>query len=335
MSNRQETAGLAAITAGVSVLSGGLGLAAFTGVLERAPRNHPVVFGSAFILAAVAGLLWALATLAPSAQRALKIVAMVSLTMGLLLGLGVVFVSYSEKEKPAIAAELDGHRLVGSVKMTGLRSSEQVGVRVEGLQRSDASPSGWTARILYEAAVGPNAGGAVDHSIRLAVAPGFYELLRVRATSADDYAVCPPDRVDPGEPLRRRLGTGCLVLTLSQLAPAPRVSATWVNQDKPTKALSVRATVQATNAPHRVLLRIFDGQSRTLARALLLPDGDGKVDATVEVPVTRNLRRACVVARWRTADDRQSGAPRSRPACPPPYSAGSSWVLITRSRTRG
>jgi hypothetical protein len=331
-----QLGGLATVTAGVSVLSGALGAAVLTGVLERAPRNHPELMGAAFVAAAAAGLLWTVAAIAPGTpQGTLKVLAALALTGSVALALIVVVMSYSENEKPSISADVNGDgTLTGSVKISGLKSDEAVGIRVEGLQESKKSPSGWAARILYEAALGPNASGTVDHPIRLAIAPGFYELIRVRATSADDYAVCPPDRIDPNEPLKRRIGTGCLVLTLAPLPAAPRVSAAWVNSTDDSK-LGVKATVQADNTPHRVAVDVIaNADGASLARALLLPDSKGKLDSTVEVPVTATTRSVCIVARWVGGDLRAGPRIGGKAQCPPPYSPDSSWVILSRAASK-
>jgi hypothetical protein len=319
------------VAGGLVVLSGFIAAVAVTGTLARAPRNHPWGFAIGVVLVLVAGALWLLASL--SARNRLKWLAVAGVVIGVALVTVAIVRTYGESEKPAIRAEIAADGLLSATVTAGqLSSKKSVAVRVEGLDRkNEKNQEEWIAHNLYEARLGPNSDGVVEHEIKLPLAPGTYELVRVRATIGDDYAVCPPDRVEDSQPTAVQLGTGCLVLTLPRLAPAPRVSAKWLSPGGPRSVVHI--TVRSENTPHRVAVRVLaSGRSGPLAAALLFPNAAGIVDETIEVSVQKRYRLICVLARWQPLQEKTL-----RWSCPPSYrpdqlkeNADLSWVVLSR-----
>lgn len=320
---------LAQVGAGVAVLGTVLAALVFTSVLERAARNETEFMMAAFFAAVIAGTLWFLAGVTTKRPNRLRASGAGILAIGLGAAIIAVLVTYRETESPSIAAELEeGQRLAATVTAAGLTSNDQVGVRVEAFQRNPpGAESEWQQFTLYEAALGPNTAGVVNHAVKLPIAYGTFELLRIRATTQAEYEFCPLDRVDPADPRRRRLDTGCLIMTLPRFAVAPRVEAVW-ERDGTARILAGR--VQADNAPHRVVFHVVMRGRRRLGGGLAAPDINGKIDASIRIPVPASARAICLVARWH----RQNRNYRSTltPLCPPRINADTGWVMLSQPR---
>jgi hypothetical protein len=315
------TGDFAKIGAGITLLGGLLTTLVWTGVLERVGRDESLLVSLAFAAVIVAGGLWFLRDHLSNAtvKSGLATGCAVLLVAALIAAVFAVLGTYSHSEKPAISAEVSEQLLLtATVKTAGLKSNETVGVRVEGLRRDGAGGG----VMLYEAALGPDPSGVVEHSIRLPLAAGLYELVRMRATTDDDYAQCPGDRIDDEQPRKRQLGTGCLVLTLPRLASSPRVFGEWTDLNAQP---AISATVRADNVATPIQLRVVAGSdARDVGGAQISPEANGSIDTTLQIPINTDVKRVCAIARWRG-----NNLPAAE-SCPPEQDASMSYVLLTR-----
>ena len=331
---------LFAIGGAVGSLAAVLAALVFTGTLERLPRNHPWMATFGFALVVVAAGLWTFAFLDATPQeeakgKHLKRWGIFFFVVGILLVVAAVFWTYSQDEQPAISGQFDTEKgLVVEVTVGRLASDDFVTVSVHGLRRD---PEGfWEAFRLYSAAVGPDAAGDVDHEFTLPIAPGTYEILRVRATTSDDRTLCAPiERQDDDQTLvdpdslsevRGAPKTGCLMLTLPRFARVPRLDVALTSDGD-----QIDVGVQADNAPYRALLQLStrDGGKRSLvARELLMPDAKGTLDFERVFDVPTGARRICTLASWY-----QSGEAIPPLACPRKTDNETVWSLVQVPRS--
>jgi hypothetical protein len=125
------------------------------------------------------------------------------------------------------------------------------------------------------------------------------------------------------ERLRRDAGTGCIILPLPAVPAGPRLSLTWEGEGDARKAVKVGVATehaptrlfsgeqrckpdqagklpnQQACTPARVVLQV-QGQTargtRLIYRAVLRPDGNGKLATEVHLPAPKGVRRICAEA---------------------------------------
>jgi len=182
------------------------------------------------------------------------IVGVLVFTIGLIVAVVAIFDTYSENEKPTVSMVFDPEKGVeANVKVQGLSSDEEIGVKVSGLRPSAAFETRYERFTLYDATIGPNAEGEVDHTIKLLTASGIYDLVEIKAATNDSYEPCLLEEkaqvtsiagVEVSAPRTGNPKTGCLIFTLPRLAQVPELDAR-LHEDG--DALTV--TVMAENAP--------------------------------------------------------------------------------------
>lgn len=142
---------LLAIGTAVTTLAAVLGTLAFTGLLARLPRNHPLLATWAFALVIAGAALWSIAALfrttepTPPRMRPFLIGGVAAFTAELILAVGGVLNTFSQDEKPRISARFDSGLVSGSVKVSGLASHKEISIRVHGLRRHPSPDVEWEA----------------------------------------------------------------------------------------------------------------------------------------------------------------------------------------------
>ena len=332
---------LLAIGTAVTTLAAVLGTLAFSGLLARLPRNHPVWATIAFGLVILGAAFWTVATLyrddtkrSTGATRFLAAGILV-FAGGLCVAVGAVFHTFSQDEKPRIEVKFDRKTgLSADVKVGGLASNDKIDVKVFGLWRSDETDTGWKWSVLYNAAVGPDADGLVDHRIELPIAAGTFELVEVNALTAEERTEEEDDQkegVERQEPRctfsdepSKRSGVsknGCLMFTLPRHARVAELDSKF-NRAKRT----VVAKVTAQDAPYRALLQISfirGGSKHLLLRELLMTDSLGDLDYRRSVAVPPGPGRVCALTTWY-----RSGEKLPRLRCPKVTDNETVWTLL-------
>jgi Flp pilus assembly pilin Flp len=324
-----------AVTAVTGIVSG----LAFTGLLQRFPRNHSTAATVAFTLVIAAAALWVIATVGRSPGGRLVKWALglgvVLFALGLAITVATIFLTYSEDEKPTISLTFERpDALTANVKAQGLGSNDEVGIKVQGLRRNVNDDAGWERFTLYDSTVGPDADGKIDYSVNLPIAPGTYELVEVLASTNDSYPKCYLETEKGSEVPVGRLSltkitkgpkTGCLIFTLPRLARVPELDA------RINDALDgLDLAVSAENAPYRVLFQVTSGSRRTrrlLARELLMPDNEGIVEFERHIAVPGTAHIICALATWYRSGDRY---PPMR--CPQKTDNETVWSLLHLDR---
>lgn len=179
--------------------------------LDRISRNDQRALVVIVALFVVGFALSALAVSTPRLAVPLSVVALVTFAIAFVTTASVSASSKSTKERPLVSSELaiaeDGAlRLSFTAKVQGLRSSEALGVEVEGLNSSqpvyrqvparwgtlplhsepsivskrhpDDPTEEWVTRLSY-LLVGPDSSGVASYSGSIQVPPGVYERVRV------------------------------------------------------------------------------------------------------------------------------------------------------------
>jgi hypothetical protein len=371
-SGKPSLGALSGVAVGVTTLAGVLAAVAFTGVLARTWRNELKWTLGAFALVLLAAATWTAVAVSkaktgpanvtettetqatvtvPKPSRLDKfrkwlrtsapaIGAIALFAGGILLGILAVAFTYGDTEKPTVTAEIEPGLVVkGNVHVAGLSSDEKLAVQVRGFRRKvtqlTAGESPWEGFTVYEASFGPNADGVVEHPIHIALAPGTYELVTVRANVGDEYDLCPPydvrtptEDVSESEDWKRRIAlkTGCLLLTLPRLDLVPRIRADWKRSGGQS---TLAVLVRSGNAPHRVIVHVVAFPQRRLATALLMPDATGGIDEAMKFGVPKGVKRVCAIAQWYPTSEVETGLEPQIPPCPPRGASDTSWVLIT------
>lgn len=294
---------------------------AITGdIIGRMARNHPVASFGAFGSAALAVFLGAVAAFGlREGSSGERIVVHVGLAV---LGAALVFAVYAgvrtwgDRTEPSISVRATrGSTVVVSVRDSGLRSSEHVGVEVDRLVRvrDRRGKLAWrTGEPLYSASLGPDATGKVDHTINLTLPVGDFDDLGARAWVGDEPRPC----------YAKGNTTGCVRVHIPRRQEWPQLGVSW---ETFVRAPRLLVTLEARNLgrPGRSMtLRVYGlalGQpTRTLAEWSLAPDADGRFDRRLAVVVGHAYSDVCVVASTSTRD----------PQCPAPVQNGTVWTRL-------
>lgn len=294
---------------------------AITGdIVGRMARDHPVASFGAFGSAALAVFLGAVAAFAlREGSSGERIVVHIGLAI---LGAALVFAVYAgvrtwgDRTEPSISVRAThGPSVVVSVRDSGLRSSEHVGVEVDRLVRvrDTQGKLHWrTGEPLYSASLGPDASGKVDHTIDLTLPVGDFDDLGARAWVGDASKPC----------YARGNTTGCVRVHIPRRQEWPQLAVTWETFVRAPRLL-VRLAARNLSSPKRPMtLRVYGlaiGQpTRTLAEWALAPDADGRFDRRLAVVVGHSYSDVCVVASTSTRD----------PQCPAVVQDGTVWTQL-------
>ena len=330
---------LLALGSAVTGFAAVLGSLVFTGLLARFPRNHPHEARWSFALVVIAAGLWTAASLSTWAKKTSRrenvlLLGIAVFMTGLIVAVWAIFGTYSEDEKPSVSMRFENNNdVVAEVTARGLASHEQIGVKLLGLRRNADFERGWEPFTLYDATFGPDTDGTVQHSIKVPIAPGTYELVEIRASTdaADTYTSCLEKEKVRFSRLARELGLqspqtggpkrGCLVFTLPRIARVPELDARLRDG---ANALDV--DVAAENAAYRAALQVAtrsEGGWRLLSRELLMPDRNGAIAFQREWQVPAATRRVCVLTTWY-----RSGETWPPLKCPRRTDNETAWALL-------
>jgi hypothetical protein len=311
---------IGALTTAAGSLFTFIAAVSLSGSLGRVVRNDGVPLEWAFAAVLLGGALLAASGLSATGKPLEVIFSIVGLELTLagFIIAGVLAVrSGGHHERPSITATLDepGRSVKGKVSVGTLASNARVVAVVQGVSE-DANGVVTLARDLQRSDVGPNDEGKVELEFTARVPAGRYDAIRVAAWAvgtANDQATDAASACAQGkEPLPAETATaagkGCVKLPLSPVPKAPALQAHWSD----TKADAVEVQVTSSNASAPVSLlegggtRVAvvvkrsqtDGGFYRFYRAILRPDGDGKLDTKFKVPVAPGARRICVAAMY-------------------------------------
>lgn len=319
-------------------------------------RDHPWWLYLAATLITLAGISWLLSLLVGRHAKIFQAVGAFIFGFGFLFGLVGVIRAHEETRKPRISAVMkteSGLTLEGSAKVDGLRSRDHLKVLVESItwerdSRGRPRPSFEFSRRLYEAWLGPDASGSVEHAIHLPLnAPVGEELqdeIGIRAwvvrepdakcrrddREADEPLDCREDNPPPCFAREARGQTGCLRIRLPRSPSGPQLVATWGAGNANERILALRVGAEGVRPETgSVLVRVYgegDQKDSAISSARLRPNVRGSVAAQSRIPVERRLPSVCVVA----AIETDPGVRGGEPSCPPSEDVRTAWVRLAR-----
>jgi hypothetical protein len=290
-------------------------------IVGRMARDHPVASFGAFGCAALAVFLGAVAAFAlPAGSRGERLAVDVGI---LVLGAGLVVAVYAgvrtwgDRPEPSISVRATGGSMVAvTVRDSGLRASDHVGVEVDQLLRVDGARGtvGWTlGRPLYSASLGPDASGRLDHTFTLSLPAGDFDDLGAQAWVGNGPKPCNT----PGNT------TGCVRVHIPRRQEWPQLATSWETFVRaPRLLVTLRARNLTSRPPRSITLRVYGvapGQAdRTLAEWALAPAADGTFERRLAIVVGHAYTDVCVVASTSTRE----------PLCPSPSQAGTVWTRL-------
>jgi hypothetical protein len=293
---------------------------AITGdIVGRMARDHPIASFGAFGSAAVAVFLGAVAAFGlregSTAEHVAVNAGIVVLGAALVVGVYAGIRTWGDRTEPSIAVRATGGSTVAvTVRDSGLRSSDHVGVEIDQLLRVE-QPDGtldWkVGQPLYSASLGPDASGKLDHTFTLSLPAGDFDDLGAQAWIGDGPKPC------------RAATTGCTRVHIPRRQEWPQLAATWETYVRaPRLLVSLRARNLTIRPGPSMTLRVYgmapDRPYRTLAEWSLAPDADGRFDHRLAVVVGHAFTDVCVVASTSTRD----------PQCPAPVESGTVWTRL-------
>jgi hypothetical protein len=293
---------------------------AITGdLVGRMARDHPVASFGAFGSASLAVFLGAVAAFGlregSLAERIAVDVGIGVLGAGLVVGVYAGIRTWGDRTEPSIAVRATGGSTVAvTVRDSGLRASDHVGVEVDQLLRVQQARGrlGWKAgQPLYSASLGPDASGKVDHTFTLSLPAGDFDDLGAQAWIGEGPKPC------------NTKTTGCVRVHIPRRQEWPQLAATWETYVRAPRLLVTLRARNLTIRPARSMtLRVYGlapAQAyRTLAEWSLAPDGDGRFDRRLAVVVGHAFTDVCVVASTSTRN----------PQCPAPVENGPVWARL-------
>jgi hypothetical protein len=293
---------------------------AITGdIVGRMARDHPVASFGAFGSAALAVFLGAVAAFGlregSRAEQVAVNVGIVILGAALVVGVYAGIRTWGDRTEPSIAVRATGGSTVAvTVRDSGLRSSDHVGVEVDQLLRVEQSDGNLDWKVgqpLYSASLGPDASGKLEHTFTLSLPAGDFDDLGAQAWIGDGPKPC------------HTATTGCVRVHIPRRQEWPQLAATWETYVRAPRLL---VTLRARNLTIRpgpsITLRVYGlapGQPyRTLAEWSLAPDADGRFDRRLAIVVGHAFTDVCVVASTSTRE----------PQCPAPVENGTVWTRL-------
>jgi hypothetical protein len=224
-----------------------------------------------------------------------------------LLAVWAAVVTPADNEFPSITAGFkvgDRSALTASVKTAGLTSDEDLDIHIFGISRQTRptdtaeSMSYITQERLYTTRLGPSPAGLVDMSVELPLSPGRFERMLIKAW-VNTAPVC---EAVAEEIIDKKSEPGCLVVVVPNLAERPQLSATWGKRGSQSETLSVKLTGGDMRVDKSIAVSIVgvmprrSGPDRTLAQSVLAPNSHGKLDSSLEIPVSERFAEVCVSA---------------------------------------
>lgn len=295
---------------------------AITGdIVGRMARDHPLASFGAFGSAAFAVFLGAVAAFGlregSRAERIAVDTGIALLGAGLVIGVYAGVRTWGDRPEPSIAVRATGGSTVAvTVRDSGLRSSDHVGVEVDQLLRVEGAHGklDWKpGQPLYSASLGPDVAGKVDHTFTLSLPAGDFDDLGAQAWVGDGPKPCN----------RNGTTTGCVRVHIPRRQEWPQLAVSWETFVRaPRLLVTLRARNLTSRPPKSMTLRVYGlapGQiDRTLAEWSLAPDADGRFDRRLAVVVGHAYTDVCVVASTSTRD----------PHCPAPVENGTVWTRL-------
>jgi hypothetical protein len=305
----------AALLAGLTTLGGVYTTLGVTNVLGEMARDHAVTFGIAAVCAVLAVMAGVVGGYVSAGAEAFFFIAgLVLLTASLVFAAIGATLVWGDDERPRIEAhvvQVDGKPVLDvGIDVDGLSFNDHLSVLVEPL---DLVKGEYTARrAIYTARVGPSSDGKAAVKTQLALPPGRYVAVNLRAWINDDQ---PPSCTHP------KGKTGCLFLRVSRLPERPQLTAA-LSADRRAVVIGITAT---DNTRQTIRVRVMGrmGAKHELARLVVAPDASGKLDKKLEVPLPARVRSVCIAASARL----------DRPKCPPRRTgeADTTWIRVKRA----
>ena len=294
---------------------------AITGdIVGRMARNHPLASFGAFGSAALAVFLGAVAAFAlregSSGERIAVHIGIGVLGTALVLGVYAGIRTWGDRTEPSISVRATrGSTVVVSVRDSGLRSSDHVGVEVDQIVRVETANRklSWRAgQPLYSASLGPDAAGKIDHTFVLTLPGGHFDDLGARAWVGDEPKPC----------YSKGNTTGCVRIHIPQRQEWPQLAVKWETFVRAPRLLVTLHASNLSRPAKPMTLRVYglalDQPTRTLAEWSLAPDADGRFDLRLAVVVGHAYSDVCIVASTSTRD----------PHCPAPVQNGTVWTQL-------
>lgn len=229
---------LTQLTAAVTSIVTIVGLFVLTGVVGRVQRNFPTLFAIAVGAVVVGSAFVALSPLLHGVvgnkhawlPAWLTIIGSVLVPLGVILTVVVAVSSAHRSERPVVTAAYDPtatatRPFTGTVKVADLSSNARVLFVVDGLRKA-ADGTHWIPHTVYQAWLGPDSDGKLDHAITMAIPDvNRYEAIGVKADSGSldqqfDDTPCSsyPLQVSLSDQAVRfnGVGPGCVIIELSK-----------------------------------------------------------------------------------------------------------------------
>jgi len=304
----------AALLAGLTTLGAVYTTLGVTDVLGQMARDHELVFGIAAVCAVLAVMSGVIGGYVPAGAEGVFFVAgLVLLTISLVFAAIGATLVWGDDERPRIDAHVvqaDGKpKLDLSIDVDSLSFKDHLSVLVEPL---DLVKGEYAARrAIYTARIGPSSDGKAAVKTQIALPPGHYVAVNLRAWLNDDQ---PPSCTHP------KGKTGCLFLRVARLPGRPQLTAS-LTADRGAVVVGIAA---ADNTRQTIHVRVLahTSRKRELARLVLAPDASGTLDRKLEVPLPKLAQSVCIAA----------SAHRERPKCPPKAAeTDTTWIRVKRT----
>jgi hypothetical protein len=225
--------GLTAVAMLVAPLLTAVSGLALTGTIGRVQRDEPKLFLIAIGLVIAAGTFWVLAsTLAAFRGRrsiaalSLRLLAFVFAAGGFGLAIESAIDAANNEPRPQITSTLseDGTKLTVNVKASNLATEKRLAIRVDLLDQENT-----VGGEAYEAYIGPDGDGNIDHTVTLRLPKSDYTRIGVRAYTGSNEPKCfrtekeqkeaeEREKREKGDEEDRVSGTGCVIITLPKYA---------------------------------------------------------------------------------------------------------------------
>lgn len=208
---------------------------ALTGTIGRVQRDEPKYFAIAIGLVIAAGTVWVLASALTAPRHGesrslwdilLKLLALSLAAGGFVLAISAAIDAANNEPRPQITSTLseDGTELTVNVKASNLATEKRLAIRVDLLSQEGSVGE------AYEAYIGPDGDGSIDHTVTVALPKSGYSRIGVRAHTGSSEPKCVRTEEEQREMEEaesenkkadeedRVSGTGCVIITLPKYA---------------------------------------------------------------------------------------------------------------------
>jgi hypothetical protein len=306
--HRDKEFGLPAIAAAAAALVSGIGALTLTGSLGRVQRNDGTGFAWAIALVVFGAAVWIAGGMIRPTARKLRLLGrnfglrelvqalgVVFSFVGVIVGFAVAISTANDIEQPDVSLKLseDGRAVVGRAIVNNLSSDDRLAVFVDGLNGVNNRPTN-----LYRAFVGPNGDGKASNDIQVAIPPGRYDAVGVRAFTRASHGC----REDLGTQTKGTEGTGCAVLRLAEHPSSPLLTASW---NRPSRSVAIlKLSLEAVDTGTgpdggRLDLSVSgvrDGRRISIYRMKIEPPPTGVVSRDLRLRVDPEVRMVCARA---------------------------------------